>query len=177
MNDEVIAKIWLRRIGWSRAANKLKAGVVYGRMTALILNVIGAVAATLSATLPSGLTQTSAGWALLSAIALAVATYVKAHTVSLDAIRAWTRARSVSEGLKTEIYLFCAKARPYDGDDAVSLLNERTRAVEKPADDLRQHLPGRTGTASSPLAMMNEEEYIEKRVRQQIDNYCLTKRR
>ncbi|SAL51117.1 hypothetical protein AWB70_04156 [Caballeronia cordobensis] len=177
MNDEVIAKIWHRRIEWSRAADKLKARVVYGRLAVLILNVIGAIAATLSATMPSHMPQARAGCAVLSAIALAVGTYVKAHVISVDAIRAWTRARSVSEGLKTEIYLFCARARPYDGEDAVSLLNERTRAVEKSAGDLTPHLAAVTGSVRSAPAMMDENEYIEKRVKQQIDGYYRPKAR
>lgn len=177
MNDEVIAKIWRRRIEWSRAADKLKAGVVYGRFAALVLNVVGAVAATLSATLPSDMSQTRANCALLSAIALAVATYVKAHMVSVDAIRTWTRARSVSEGLKTEVYMFCARARPYDGNDPVTVLNERTHAVQKPAEDLEQHLSNVTVTISNPPTMMNEDEYIEKRVKQQINDFYLSKPR
>jgi hypothetical protein len=80
-------------------------------VAALALNVLGALAATLLATLPAGMSRSRMACGVLSASALAVATYLKAHMVSPEAVRAWTRARSVSEALKAEIFLFRARAR------------------------------------------------------------------
>lgn len=176
-NDEAIAKIWRRRIEWSRAADQLKVSVVYGRLTALSLNIVGAVAATLSATLPAAMPQTRVTFALLSALALAVSTYVKAQVASVDAIWSWTRARSISEALKTEIYVFCAQAWPYESDDAIAQLYERADNVLRTADDMAECLSGVTVTVPNPPTMMTQDEYIEKRVMEQVNEFYRPKAR
>ncbi|MBC8733457.1 DUF4231 domain-containing protein [Paraburkholderia sp. UCT2] len=171
MSEESVANIWRRRIGWSRAADRLKARINYARNIALVLSVCGAtsetVAATFLADVPSGRTALSA----LGAVFLAIATFVTARLLTVDAIRSWTRARSVSEALKAEIYSFRANAAPYACEDRLKILLDKTDAVQAAAQDLERYVANVEVGSASPPPTLTRDEYISKRVEQQINGY------
>jgi hypothetical protein len=172
MSEEVVRSIWQRRVGWSRAADRLKARVTYARRAALVLSSLGAISGTVAATLLTDHPSWRTGCAALGAVLLAVATYVTTKFLTVDAVRAWTRARSVSEAIKGEVYTFRASARPYDGPDAMRVLQSEVSKVEKEARDLERYVAAVTvAPSSAPPPALTPEDYSKARVRQQIEAY------
>jgi biopolymer transport protein ExbB/TolQ len=174
MSETLLAEIWRRRIAWSRAADKLKTRITYARVAALVLSAAGAVAEMIAATFLSDVPHWRTGFAGLGAVLLGSATYVTARLLTVDAIRAWTRARSVSEAIKAEIYTFCAQANPYTSTDAFDVLLEKTNAVQANARDLERYVAAVETGATTPPPVMSQGEYIAKRVQQQINGYYRT---
>ncbi len=167
--DEMVASIWARRLAWSAAADKLKARVHRPRAAALLLGIFGAILETASATLLAGAARTvsaSAGAALL-----ALGTFVTIRFVSVGAVRAWTRARSVSEAIKAAIWSFRAKAAPYDGADAAQRLQEEVAEIEGASSDLAHHKEAVQTRKSSPPPALGPDQYVEFRLVKQRDGY------
>ncbi len=177
MSEEVLAAIWRRRVGWSRAADRLKRRVAYARAAALVLSSAGAVLGTAAATLPTDAPRWRTACAALSAVLLAVATFVTARFLTVDAVRAWTRARSVSEAIKAEVYAFRAGAGPYGGADATRALQRKANEVEGAARDLERHVAGVEVGAATPPPPLTPGEYVERRVGQQVEGYYRAKAR
>ena len=171
MSDEVVAAIWRRRVAWSKAADQLKARIVYARGAALILNASGALLATLAATCFSSQPDVRTACAALGAVSLATATYLTTRLLTVDALRAWTRARSVSEAIKAEVYGFRAGAAPYRGQDATAQLQEKTSAVQAQAQDLEIHVASVDPGLVTPPPALSQDDYIATRVEGQIKGY------
>ena len=135
------------------------------------------MAETAAATLFAGMPDWNTACAITGGILLAVATAVTAQYLTVDAIRAWTRARSVSETIKAEVYTFRAGAEPYTGPDALDILLKRTAAVQESAQDLLRHVAEVDAKGRPPVPALSRDEYIEKRVEQQINGYYRKKAR
>src|SRR3712207_8183873 len=58
------------------------------------------------------------------------------YTTLFRSVEAWTRARSVSEGLKEEVYLHLTGTPPYDGTGRDGELGKRTFSITDDAQDL-----------------------------------------
>jgi hypothetical protein len=174
--ERVVERIWRKRLEWSKAADRLKARVGRARATALALGIAGAVLATAATTLmPSGLRTPCA---LAGALSLAVGTYVMSRLVTPQRLRSWTRARSVSEAIKTEVWSFRAKVEPYAGDDAPLRLVERVEMLEAQATDLepilalvRAEVPSVLPKGKQPPTAMSAEQWVERRVLSQSEGY------
>lgn len=161
---------WSDQRRWSHAASRLKRRIVRWRTTVLALAIAGAVLATLATQVgvDSGVGR---GLSVAAAVALALVPVIRTARLGRDRIEAWTRARSVSEGLKREVYSYLTRTPPYDGDDRDAELGKRTSAIAGDADDLAGHtidcpvedppLPGVDGVAS----------YLRERVQPQIDRF------
>lgn len=92
--------------------------------------------------------------------------------VSTEHIRTLTRVRSASEGLKTEIYAYLAGGTPYTSHtDRDQALGERTRALVSQVGDLHRHTLGITADTKPLPAVAGVEDYITRRVEDQIDKY------
>ncbi|MBV8589928.1 MAG: DUF4231 domain-containing protein, partial [Acetobacteraceae bacterium] len=163
------------RIGWSRTADRLKKRYVGGRTVVLGLTVSGAALQTLAATVGVASIKTSAG--ILGAIALVLAPFVTRYFLSVEETRKWLRARSISEGIKSEVYCFCAKADPYVGADALDILRAKVREIRGWAKDLELDR-AKTGNPSEPAPpMFDADKYLHARIYQQINQYYRPKAR
>lgn len=175
--EEEVASIWRRRVAWSRAADALKARLERARTAALALAVLGAVLETAAATLPLGwLRPWSAG---VGAAALAAGTFLTARLVTAEAVRAWTRARSVSEGIKAEVYAFRAGAAPYAGPGAPRALAAQVHAIEDGARDLERHVAEIAVAVADarPPPALAPDDYVAQRVVRQADEHYRRKAR
>ncbi len=174
--ERVVERIWRHRLEWSKAADRLKGRVDGARATALALGIAGAVLATAATTLiPAGL---RAPCALAGALSLAVGTYVTSRLVTTQHLRSWTRARSISEAIKTEVWSFRAKVEPYAGEDAPLRLVERVETLEAQAADLepilalvRAKVPSVLPKDKQPPPAMSAEQWVERRVLGQSEGY------
>jgi len=163
---ELISK---RQASWSTTANQLKATLDRVRSITFALSIGGAVLASV-ASQQDGETVRR-GFAIAGAIALAVATFLAARLAAAAQVAAWTRARAVAEALKREAFKFAVRAAPYDDAGAPAALIQEKKLIEDGADDLIGKLVDTGKVGSAPSAIIAPEEYINKRVKGQIQDY------
>lgn len=87
------------------------------------------------------------------------------------ALRDWTRARSVSEALKSEVYLWLACAGDYRDDRNGVKLREKTDAVRRDGSDLLRYQVGIANVHRELPRVDNVSSYFAVRVTDQIDSY------
>ncbi|MFI6369285.1 DUF4231 domain-containing protein [Nocardia sp. NPDC050630] len=163
-DDELVNALWEKRIRWSHAATRMKLRIDRLRLTVLYLSSWGAIAAALTATVPSQSGLLSRIVAATGAAALAGATYVGAQFLTSEAVRQWTRARAVSEGMRQQIFRF--RAIP----GTVARLCAEIEELEQAAADLLCFLEEAPSVGPAP-GPLTPEQYVSKRVEGQIANY------
>ena len=165
-----LAWAWAQQRVWSQTANRLKQRIDQARAVALVLAIAAAtlaVAAVQVAGLASWAGRTLGAAAAISA-GLGPMSQRRAGT---EQIRAWTRARSASEALKTEVYSYLAGGSAYAGDDRVRHLGEATRGIVADVADLQRLSLGITADGKPVPAVTGIDTYISKRVNAQITGY------
>jgi len=153
---------WREQRLWSEVADRLKADLRRKRSAALAFAIVGAALSTAGANV--GLSTTlGKTLAFVSAAGLGIAGLIQVW-IGTKAVQDWTRARSVSEAIKSEVYLSLAGFGAADVDAEV-------RKVAGDADDLREHLVGLT-PRTRPLPEVHDvESYLRERVGGQIDGF------
>jgi hypothetical protein len=171
--------VWADHEKYSEVANRLKKGITRSRLLALCLGIFGAILATFAS--GDGGTAETAGannsgrevsklMGIASAVSLTLATFV-ARGFGKIAIQNWTRARSVSEKLKQEVYLYLTGTKPYNGDDRVKILADNSAALRRQVEDLAP-VAARVSATAKPLPdVATPEAYISNRVNEQITGY------
>jgi hypothetical protein len=166
----VLPELWREQSLWSRAADRMKWRIEAARRIALVLVVVVAALATgagaLAESVP-GLAGALAGGAAAGSALLPVLR----PAWSGSRLREWTRARSVSEALKSEVYLWLAKVGRYRDDPAGARLREETNRVCSDAGDLLRHRQGIEPVDRPLPAVSDPSSYFAVRVRTQIDGY------
>jgi hypothetical protein len=168
---------WQKHRRWSVAADSIKRSIGIWRTVVLILGIFGAFLETLSTQVPAGMAQQICAW--VGAACLGVIPVLVHRLLPLEKTRAWVRARSASEGLKSEVYAFSARAAPYDGnpDDAKKALEDRAEEVEESVKDLLRYLARDVAPGDKPPVILTPEDYIEQRVQEQIRGFYRPKAR
>jgi hypothetical protein len=92
---------------------------------ALVFAILGAVLATL-ATQVGLISGAGRALSLPAALALAIVPVIRGARLGKDRIENWTRARSASEALKAETYLYLTGTLPYDNEDRDGELLKQT---------------------------------------------------
>jgi hypothetical protein len=152
---------------WSAAASRAKHSIDLWRSVALVLGIFGAILATLATQVSGNAVRVLS---IAAAVALALVTVVLAAKATPAAIQAWTRMRSVSEGVKTEIYLYLTHTPPYRNDADVALEKQVT-AITGAAEDLIGETAGISATPKPLPDVTDIDSYIKLRVQQQINGY------
>lgn len=93
------------------------------------------------------------------------------------ALRDWTRARSVAEALKSEVYLYLGGVGKYNADPAGALLRKKTDKVRQDGNDLLEHQVGIKAVQRDLPAVHDIASYFSVRVAGQIDSYYTAKAR
>jgi SMODS and SLOG-associating 2TM effector domain 1/Protein of unknown function (DUF4231) len=167
VSDQIVQDLWNDRTAWSVAADKLKSARVFWRSTALIFTVAGAALQTWAA----AISQPKSAVGAAGAVLLAFVPFITARLLTPDLTRKWLRARSVSEGIKSEIFAYRAGAAPYDAADATDKLRAKVREIEDSGKDLELERARVDPSPSQPPPALEPEGYLERRVQQQIANY------
>ena len=153
---------WRQQSVWSQVGDRLKRGLQRRRWILLGLTIAGgilsAAAAGVGLSTPLGKT-----FAFAAGACLGVAAIVQT-TAGITAVRDWTRARSISEGLKSEVYAALAGFGSPDFDATV-------KRIIDDGDDLLVHAAGIKPTARGLPRVSDTESYLTIRVRHQIDRY------
>jgi hypothetical protein len=160
---------WRQQGIWSETANRLKKKIGQGRVAALLLGIVAAGLAVIAVQIRAD-SDVGRWVALASGLAAAMVPFVQ-RNVGVEQIRVWTRARSVSEGLKTEIYTYLASGSGNQGDDADQHLGDGARdLVVGVGDMLRYSAEISPGDTQAP-DIHDIDSYIAKRIDGQIKWY------
>ncbi len=177
-HNPALAFTWGKYREFSATARKRKDEISNWRFRVLMLGVGGAISGVFSQTLldifpddPSmGMPSKVLG--IISALALALATYFGKELVNPDKEKEQIRARSIAESLKSECYQFVAGASPYNGKDRDEQLLEKTESLLEQTADLRSENLSEADRLKRILAdKMDVDTYIKERVDDQITYY------
>ncbi len=172
--SDVVDELWREQSLWSRTANRMKRRIERARKAALTAAVTAAVLGA-----AAGLVTTfSTGWAggagrvlaVLGGLGVGVLPVLRPYW-SGERLRDWTRVRSVSEALKSEVYLWLARAGEYRGDDQATLLRDETAEVRADGADLLRYRDGIVAEQRPLPAVHDLPSYFAVRVTGQVDGY------
>jgi hypothetical protein len=162
--------VWQRQSTLSQAANQLKADIRKARIRNQALMVGGAILSAASAQVLGWHASLGRGLAGAAAVSLAMAPILGRSATSTN-VRDWTRLRSASEALKTEVYTYLAGVTPYRRDDKVILLQDRVQGVVNGVADLAGHVAGLQPLPRSLPDVHDVDSFITERVDKQIRDY------
>jgi hypothetical protein len=164
---------WNEHMLWSRTADRLKTQRARARNAVLFLTSFGAAGQTLVATATFlGSWKLAAG--IVSAGALALTPLITRYFLTAEATQNWLRARSVSEGIKSELFSFWANAGAYACENQQERLNALTGRVQKIREwgkNLKFEVARTPRSNELTPAIDSAYKYVELRVREQIENY------
>lgn len=162
---------WRRQSIWSQTADKLKAGPHWSWRFRLCLTVAAAVLALAGSQVKTISLAASITLAVAAALALAAVGLLRGRQ-NVEQMRRWTRARSVSEAIKTEVFLFLTQSGPYYGPDRERLLEAEVQRLEHQADDLQRYTDGIQAKDRPLPAVHDVASYLDVRVRRsQLEGY------
>jgi SMODS and SLOG-associating 2TM effector domain 1/Protein of unknown function (DUF4231) len=174
--DSTVAK-WAygRQSVWSQTADRLKAGPTRQRTWRLGLTTAAAVLALAGSQVKPVSTPAAVALAIIAAVAMAAVAYTRWRASPQQAKR-WTQARSVSEALKTEVFLFLCSGGDYQSGDRAARLRAAVKRLEDDAVAVSQYTLGITPRTRDLPAVSDVESYLAVRVRKlQLEDYYVPK--
>lgn len=167
---DILDELWRQQSLWSRTANRMKKRIGRARAAGLAVTVATAVLGTIAGMLADIEPGTSRGLAGVAALGAAILPVLRSGW-SGRALRDWTRARSVSEALKSEVYLWLARAGGYRADEHGARLREKTDEVRADGSDLLRHQVGIVPEQRALPPVHDISSYFAVRVTGQITTY------
>jgi hypothetical protein len=137
------------------------------RAVALLFTIAGAALQTLAAAFG----HPKSAIAAVGFILLAFVPFVTARFLTPEQTRKWLRARSVSEGMKSEIFWYRAGADPYDGPDALDKLRRKIQEIQSWGQGLEMERVRVTAPPSQAPRALDADGYLQRRVYQQVSAY------
>ena len=173
IRSEVFDYTWKQYRKWAATSKKQKSSISKWRIIVLILMITGAICGATAGIVDS---HSTAGKLVsyVGAIALALAAFFSTQALSRDREQRWILARSIAEACKAEIFKYRVSTSPYNTE-------ERDFILRKHID----HIVGKANQISPVILSddellvdinrqpLNEESYIDQRVKQQRENYYL----
>lgn len=156
---------WQRQSVWSQTANALKARPQRLWAFRLALTVAAAALALAGSQVKVVNRPTSVALAVAAAAAMAAVGLMRSRQ-DVEQVRRWTRARSVSEAIKTEVFRFLTRSGPYAmASDPEAELEAEVQRFERDAGDLLRYTQGFKSVSRSLPAVHDLESYLDVRVR------------
>jgi len=173
----VVEWAWRRQSVWSQTADMLQAALHRFWQLRLGLTVAAAALALTGSQLKALSFGASVVLGGAAAVAMAAVGLIVGRQRS-DRVRQWTRSRSVSEAVKTELFLFLTRSSDYQGSDPEARLEAEVQRMEQEAGDILRYAEG-VQPKDRPLpAVTDLSSYLEVRVRQsQLEGYYEPKAR
>jgi hypothetical protein len=167
-----LSRVWDQQRIWSRTANDLKKGIDRARLIALTLAIAAAILAVTAVQVDEVASWAGRTLSASAAIAVGIGAVIQ-RRASTDQIRRWIRARSASEGLKTEVYEYLAEGSRYahTHNDPDQLLRQQCRSLVGKVTDLERYSLHVTSDGRPLPAVFDLDSYTEHRVNDQIDHY------
>jgi hypothetical protein len=168
---------WQRQSVWSQAADHLKAGPGRQRELRLALTAAAAALALAGSQVKALSFPSSVALAVAAALALAAAGLLRGRA-DAEQVRRWTRARSVSEALKSEVFLFLSGSGTYQTGGGERRLEAEVSRLEREAGDLERFTAGIQARDRPLPAVHDVDSYLDVRVRRsQLEGYYEPKAR
>lgn len=168
--QDVVATHWRRHEQWSTLANRLKAQIGFWRAISLGLGAAGALLQTAAVVLGAGIASTLVS--AVGAVALLFVPFIAKYFLTPEQVRQWLRARSMSEGLKSLVFRYRARAAPFaDADRVIQLKNAGNKAESSWVEAFAVELAGVADRGGTPPPALDPDAYVAQRVRHQIDRY------
>ncbi len=164
--QDLIQNFWDEHVAWSEVANGLKSSRTWWRRVVLSLTILGAALETIAATTHSS----QAG--IAGTIALALVPFITANLLTPASAKKWLRSRSISEGIKSEVYAYLANGELYSTGEALETLRKKVTEIRKFGDDMTVERAAVIFQKKAPPPA-GTDAYIVNRVRNQIDKYYL----
>jgi hypothetical protein len=143
----------------------------------LVLTAAAAAAALAASQAKAASEPASLVLAVVAALMLAGAGLLRGRA-SAEQVRRWTRARSVSEALKTDVYLFLSGTDGQDQAERERRLEAEVQRLEREAGDLQRYTQGVRAKGRPLPAVRDVTSYLDVRVRQsQLEGYYEPKAR
>jgi membrane protein YdbS with pleckstrin-like domain len=162
---------WQRQSVWSQTANKLKNGPSLARTWQLVLTVAAAVLALAASQVKGASFAASLALSVVAAVALATVSVLRAQT-SKEQVQRWTRARSVSEAIKTEVYTYLSGSGRYAAANPDIELNREIKRLEDQAGDLNGYTSKFQPVKRELPPVHDVDSYLQVRVREmQLRDY------
>jgi hypothetical protein len=154
---------------WSAAASRAKKEIARWRKLSLDLTILGSVFVTAASQTKAFGSGVVLSLSIAGGLALAAAPIVSSERLGGTSISDWARMRSVSEGLRSETYLYLTHTPPYhEGDRDQRLLAEVERVTVDAADLASRAESMEPGEVIVP-AVYDAETYAAVRLAGQID--------
>jgi len=176
MTSPAVSLMWQRQSVWSQAASRLKARITRARVAALVLIILGAALGTAASQVFSPNEDLGRVFAACAAGALALAA-IAGQGSSLSLVRDWTRARSVSEAIKSDVYRYLTGIAPYHEADRDEVALRELDELLASTGDLVRHTTAIDPTGKPLPAVHDLPSYVEVRVAQQLTGYYRPKAR
>jgi SMODS and SLOG-associating 2TM effector domain 1/Protein of unknown function (DUF4231) len=165
---------WQQQSIWSQTADRLKAGPQWRWRLRMSLTVTAAALALAGSQLKTVSVPASIALAAVAAAALAGVGLLRSQQ-DVEQTRRWTRARSVSEAMKAEVYIFLAQSgdgEPAEREARQGKLEAEILRLERDAKDLLPYTLGVQATARPLPAVTDVGTYLDVRIRRsQLKNY------
>ena len=174
MRPELLDELWREQSVWSRTANRMKARIERARLGALLIVVAVALCATGATALHGSAPVLGRVLAGAAALGSAVLPLLRPAWSGVR-LKDWTRARSVSEALKADVYLWLAGAGPFADDPHAVVLRERTDRLRRDAADLMSQCAGVDPADRDLPAVHDLPSFFAVRVHGQYEDYYRAK--
>jgi hypothetical protein len=162
---------WDRQSVWSQTADSLKIRPARLRTLRLGLTVAAAILALAGSQVKSASTAASVALAIIAAVAMGAVAVIRS-TASARQVRDWTRARSMSEALKAEVYLYLCAGGDYQSGDRDQRLRDKLGRLERDSGNLQRYTSGKTARERKLPPVTSIESYLSYRVREsQLEKY------
>jgi SMODS and SLOG-associating 2TM effector domain 1/Protein of unknown function (DUF4231) len=159
-----------RQAAFSATANHLKSRIDRVRLVCFGLSIGGAALAAIVGGLTSDAYRAHLAWPAASM--LAVAAFLTARKLGREPVALYAKARTASEALKREVFLYATSAPPYNNTETRDTqLAGALDAIEKSADGLGMYERTPVGPGNLPRTTLNVHDYIKSRVEGQISYY------
>lgn len=181
--ESALKNTWGQYRTWALSSRVYKNDVTRWRNFVLILSIVGAIMGTVSqqANLWNLLKTPQwlpTGFGLFSGFALGLAAYYSKEALSPDPEAKAVRARSAAEAFKSEAYLLAANAPPYDTATTTAELAARTDRVKEAVANLaHETITSAQESEGMPTERLSVEDYIKRRVDEQIDRFYIPRAR
>lgn len=165
-----LSSAWADQRIWSATANSLKEQIDQARKVGLGLAIAAAVLGVAGAQISAASATVGQGLSALAAISIGLAAIVQ-RRVSTNEISAWTRARSASEGLKSEIFGYLAGSTEYMVGDRDRRLRQSSESITGSVADLLRYTLSVVPDTKPLPAISDLDSYIDERVNGQVTSY------
>ena len=166
----MLDELWQAQSIWSRAAGRMKARIELTRWVALAIVVTVAILGAVAAACYDSAPTASKASAAVAAFGAAILPLLR-RGWSGTSLKNWTRARSVSEALKSDVYLWLAVAGPFENDAAGHILRNRSDKLRRDVADLQSELSGVEAETRSLPAVRDPRSYFDVRWAAQYRGY------